>query len=154
MFEELIDALKEKGYTIGSIESLTAGAFVSSIANVPGASSVLKGGLVTYVSELKTKLADVDAELINKYGVVSAEVAKAMAIGGQRKLGTDVAISFTGNAGPTALEGKPVGKVYIGIAIKDEIFVDELLFVGSRNEIRNATINYGAEKIIKLLKRI
>ena len=151
MFKRLVEELKEKKLTIGSVESLTAGLFCSSIASVPGASSVFKGSLITYASELKTKLADVDEETIKKHGVVSREVAALMVKGGKKKLETDICVSFTGNAGPEVLENKKVGEVFLGFAINDKIFVEHEIFSGDRNEIREQVCQFACEKIIKLI---
>ena len=103
--------LKEKKLTIGSCESFTAGAFCAAIADVAGASAVLKGGLVTYATQEKIALAHVDAKIIETYGVVSEECAIAMARSARAVLDVDLCISFTGNAGPDAWEGKPAGLV-------------------------------------------
>ena len=80
--KELVQILKEKGMTIGSCESLTAGLFTSRMAEVPGASAVLKGGIVTYQTPIKEMVAHVSHEIIQEYGVISAECAEAMAVSG------------------------------------------------------------------------
>lgn len=152
MFEELVRLLKEKGLTIGSVESLTAGLFASNIASVPGASSVLRGGLITYASELKNKLANVDEKVIEEKGVISQEVAYLMARGGQNVLKSNIAISFTGNAGPTVLENRQVGEVFIGLAINDTIIVEHNVFTGDRNAIRQQACDYACQKLLKMLK--
>lgn len=152
MFPKLVHELKERKLTIGSVESLTAGLFCSKIAEIPGASAVLRGGLVTYASELKTVLANVDKNLIEIKGVVSEEVAKAMAVGGKEKLNVDICVSFTGNAGPTVLDNKKVGEVYMGIAFDDKINVFRHIFTGDRNEIRNSAVQFACEKILQMLK--
>lgn len=152
MFSKLVHELKERKLTIGSVESLTAGLFCSKIAEIPGASAVLRGGLVTYASELKTVLANVDKNLIEIKGVVSEEVAKAMAVGGKEKLNVDICVSFTGNAGPTVLDNKKVGEVYMGIAFDDKINVFHHIFIGDRNEIRNFAVQFACEKILQMLK--
>ena len=133
---ELVATLKEKGLTAATAESLTAGMLSSTIVKVPGASAVFRCSFVTYASETKTSLLGVPAELIGQYGVVSAEVAKAMAEGACRAGGTDVGISTTGNAGPEVLEFKPVGRVYTGICIKGVTTVTEHTFSGDRESIR------------------
>lgn len=152
MFTTLVHELKERKLTIGSVESLTAGLFCSKVAEIPGASAVLRGGLVTYASELKTVLANVDKNLIETKGVVSEEVARAMAVGGKEKLNVDICVSFTGNAGPTVLDNKKVGEVYMGIAFNDKIDVFHHIFTGDRNEIRNCAVQFACEKILQMLK--
>ena len=102
--EELVNILKEKKLTIGSVESLTGGLFASSLASIPGVSSVFKGALVTYAIEIKENVCHVPCEIIDQYGVVSSECAYEMAKHGAQVLNTDVTISFTGNAGPLCLD--------------------------------------------------
>ena len=74
-----------------------------------------------------------------------------MARGVKKLFNSDIAISFTGNAGPTSMEGKPVGLVYIGVIIKEVVFTFEYYFTGSRNEIREATVKEGIKKILELI---
>ncbi len=116
MVEELLEALKNKELTLSCAESLTGGLFSSTICSVSGASKVFKGGVVTYWSEIKNQVINVPQEIIDEYGVVSNECASYMAKGVKDLFKTDISISFTGNAGPSSLEGKPVGLVYIGIS--------------------------------------
>lgn len=112
----LIDELRARQQTISFCESLTAGLTCATVANVPGASDVLVGGLVTYSAQLKTSLAGVPAELIEREGVVSAAVAREMARGTRRRCNSDWAVSLTGVAGPDAQDGVPAGTVWIGLA--------------------------------------
>lgn len=138
--EELLRALAAKGLTLGSVESLTAGLFGAIAAETPGASNVYRGGLITYSAETKTKLAFVPSQLIEDHGVVSAEVAASMAVGGQKALGVDVCLSCTGNAGPTAEKGSaPVGQVYLGLAYGGNVWTIPLNYEGERNFIRRKT---------------
>lgn len=112
----LIDLLTHRGQTLATCESLTAGAVAARCADVPGASAVLRGGLVTYSAELKTSLAGVDAQLIADYGVVSAECAAAMAHGARTVCASDWAVALTGVAGPGPADGHAAGDVYIAVA--------------------------------------
>ena len=135
----LLQTLADRGLTIGSVESITAGLFASNLASIPGASAVLKGALVTYVAEEKIALSGVRKSTIDHYGVVSPEVAAEMAIGGKRKLGVDMCISCTGNAGPTQEEGEAgVGTVYLGLCYNGYVYTVPLSLSGERNEIRAA----------------
>ena len=111
-----IDELRSRNQTIALCESLTAGLAAATLADVPGASDVLVGGLVTYSAELKTELAHVPADLIEEEGVVSAAVAREMARGARKVCGTDWAVALTGVAGPGAQDGMPAGTVWIGLA--------------------------------------
>lgn len=117
----LISILKSKNQTIGSCESLTAGLFSATLAGISGASAVLKGGLITYYTPLKTKLAHVDPQLIERYGVISKECAQAMAENARVIMDVDYCVSFTGNAGPQTMENKPVGLIYCAIASKNDV---------------------------------
>lgn len=112
----LIDELRSRHQTIAFCESLTAGLAAATLADVPGASDVLVGGLVTYSAELKTALAGVPAELIEREGVVSAAVAREMARGARRACRADWAVALTGVAGPDDQDGVPAGTVWIGLA--------------------------------------
>ncbi|MBO4540929.1 MAG: CDP-diacylglycerol--glycerol-3-phosphate 3-phosphatidyltransferase [Bacilli bacterium] len=135
---ELIAFCKEHGLTLGSVESMTAGAFGAEIASIPGASSVYRGGIITYSADIKVKLAGVEKALIEEKGVVSEEVAKSMASGGHEALEADIVISVTGNAGPTAEEGQAgVGEVYFGVFSSQGIAAIHKNFSGKRNEIRS-----------------
>ena len=142
--EELIN----KNITIGSCESLTGGLFASTISSIPGISKVYKGSIISYSTLIKESVVKVDHESVIEYGVVSSEVARQMAKNVKDILDVDLAISFTGNAGPDAMENKPVGLVYIGIAYKEEVKTYELHLEGTRDEIRNKCV----EKAFELIK--
>lgn len=136
--KELIEVAGQNGWTIGSAESLTAGLFSATIASCPGASAVLKGGYVSYFTEMKERMLDVPALLIERFGVVSKPCARAMALNAQRLMDVDFAVSFTGNAGPSAMEGKPAGLVYCAVAKREgTVFDFRFQWDGlARNEIR------------------
>ena len=135
MINEVVKLLKEKHLTICSIESLTGGLFASILTSVSGVSEVFKGSIVSYANEIKQNVVGVKKETIEAYGVISKECAYEMAKYGKEKMNTDVSISFTGNAGPSVMENKEVGQVFIGIAIKDDIEVFSLKLSGNRQEI-------------------
>ena len=116
--------------------------------DVPGASEVVRGGLITYQTDTKTLLAHVDAEVINRHGVVSAQVAQAMAEGTRIRLGVDVAVSATGLAGPGGgSEDCPVGTVYIGLSTAEETHAIRLLLPGSRAEVRTQAVEQAIEEL-------
>ena len=140
---------REYGRTLGSVESFTGGLFAREITAVPGASHFFKGALVTYASEEKNRILGISYQDIDQYGVVSREVAAQMASNGQKLLNVDYCVSFTGNAGPTAMEGKPVGLVYIGVAIYDRIEVYELQLSGSRDDIQKEGVKNALEILEK-----
>lgn len=140
---------REYGRTLGSVESFTGGLFAREITKVSGASHFFKGALVTYASEEKNRILGISYDVIDEYGVVSKEVAAQMASNGQKLLNVDYCVSFTGNAGPTAMEGKPVGLIYIGIAIYDKVEVYEFHLSGDRDTIQNE----GVLNALKLLEQ-
>ena len=118
--EVVVRILKEKGLTITSAESCTGGMFASAITDVAGASEVMSSAYVTYSNESKINEVNVPAEIIDKYGVVSPQVAEAMARGAKERSGADIAVSVTGYAGPEADPGHDAGEAYIGFAMGDE----------------------------------
>lgn len=150
--QQVGQSLIARHQTITSAESLTAGLFVATLAEVNGISAVLPGAFVTYAAAAKTKLVGVPAELITTYGVVSDQVARAMARGAQEKLATDWAISFTGVAGPDALEGHPAGTVYIGVATPSgKTLAQRYQFQGDRQAVREASVAAGFDWLAVLL---
>ena len=150
----LVKKLTQQHLTIGSCESFTAGQFCSTIADIPGASAVLKGGLVTYATELKKTIAHVDVNVIDTYGVVSEECATAMATCAKKVLDVDICVSFTGNAGPSAWENKPAGLVYCAIAFQDKVSCYELMIDKERNALRGHAVNFMIQKMILLLESL
>lgn len=148
MIEEVISLLKEMQITLGACESLTGGLFASTLCSYSGVSKFFKGSIVSYSSLVKRDLVQIDQGLIDEYGVVSSQIAEKMAQNASKLLNVDMCISFTGNAGPTAMEGKKVGLVYIGIYFKGKVSTYEYEFEGDRNSIRNQVVDEGF-KIIK-----
>lgn len=138
--------------SLGACESFTGGLFSSFLTSIPGASSFFKGSLVTYATEEKNRVLGISTDLINKYGVVSKQVCSEMAAKGRIKLNSDYCISFTGNAGPTALENKPVGEIYIGVCDKALIRVKKYLLTGSRKEIQEQGVKLGLKFIFEFVK--
>ncbi len=148
--KSLGDSLKSTQKTLGVAESLTGGKIAATLVSVPGASSYFKGGFVVYSAELKQSLLDVPKTIIEKYTVVSKEVAELMAKATLEKLNTDYAISVTGNAGPTTDNNdKSVGLVYIGIATKATVEVHEFNFGKPREKVINKTVNKALELLLK-----
>lgn len=149
--QELIALLKAKNLTIGSCESFTAGLFCASLASVSGASAVLKGGIVTYATCIKTDVVHVDAEIVEQYGVISKECAIEMAKKAKQLLDVDICVSFTGNAGPSAMEGKPAGEVYCAIAYGKDITGYKLQIKEERNKVREEAVRIMCQKLCELL---
>ena len=142
--EELQDAvlrlLGERKMTLATAESVTAGLVAHRIAQIPGASNWLKGGIVAYTNEVKSKLLGVPQSLLDTHGAVSAPVAEAMATGCRERFGSDLAVSTTGLAGPGgAAPGKPVGLVYVGLAWNGGVKSSSFSWSGTRGEIQSRT---------------
>src|SRR5271157_4068345 len=120
---EIIDIMREKKLTLGTVESATGGLIAYLITNVPGSSDVFQGTVVSYSNEIKMKIVGVKKTTLDKYGAVSSQVAAEMAAGGRKALGVDVCVADTGIAGPAgATPGKPVGLFYLGLSTKDGTF--------------------------------
>ena len=148
----LVDVLKKVGQTISTAESMTGGMIASSVVDVAGASSVLYEGVVTYSIASKCKRLGINPHYIDEYGVISQQVAHAMAVG-LRKNGSGVAVSVTGNAGPTSEDGQPVGLCYIGIATERGVAVYRNVFAGERNSIRSQATNMALYLTLKALTK-
>lgn len=137
---QLVSALTGSGQTVACAESLTAGLVAATIADTPGASVVLLGGVVAYAAEVKTLLLDVPDELIARVGTVDPAVAVAMAEGVRRRLGATWGLSTTGVAGPGPSEGKPAGTVHVAVAGPRGTVTRPLQLKGTRAQIRSATV--------------
>lgn len=113
---DLVHILTERGETLAFCESLTAGLASATVASVPGASHVLRGGLVTYATDLKESLAGVPAAVLEAHGPVAAVTARHMARGAQKACDATWGVALTGVAGPDPQDGHPVGEVHIAVA--------------------------------------
>lgn len=154
--ERLLERLAELGWTVGVAESLTGGLVVSALVGVPGASAVVRGGIVAYATELKHTLLGVDPTLLDAHGAVHPRVARQMAEGVRFRLGReddpcDVGISTTGIAGPDTPDGQPVGTVHIGVATPLGTRVESLELAGTRDEIRAETARRAVRTALEAL---
>ena len=113
--ERLVFLLRERNLTITTAESCTGGRIAAAITAVPGSSLVFPGGIVSYCDRVKHQLLGVPEEMLEEYTAVSEPVAKAMAQGAVSHLGTDLALSATGLAGPEGDGVQPVGTVFLGL---------------------------------------
>lgn len=138
------------GKTLVTAESCTGGGIGAALTGVSGASSVYKGGIISYTNWVKHHLLGVDQALLDTVGAVSAPVAEAMASGARNALQADIAVSVTGLAGPSGDEfGNPVGTVYVGYSDKNITVSRRFLFSGSREEIREQTIQEALKIILE-----
>lgn len=136
--ETLVTRARDAGRTVATAESLTAGLVAATIAEIPGASAVLRGGLVVYATDLKATLAGVEAGILDRHGAVAPETAAQLAAGAASRCGADIGIGLTGVAGPDPQEGKPVGTVFVGVGAGTDVAVHRLVVDGSRPRIRAA----------------
>ncbi|MEX0913503.1 MAG: CinA family protein [Demequina sp.] len=135
----VIDAARAVGLTIATAESLTGGALCHLLVSVPGASDVVRGAVVAYAPELKQSLLGVSPEVVRVDGTVSAAAAEAMAQGACAVTGSSVGVATTGVAGPGTLEGKPAGRVHIGLAISGDVTSERFDFAGDRATVVQST---------------
>lgn len=149
--EKLIALAKEKNITLGTAESCTGGLIGATLVNISGASAVFWGGIISYDNSVKENILGVKAKTLRTVGAVSEDCALQMAKGACRLLGTDLAVSVTGIAGPTGgTPTKPVGTVFIAVANKDgQALCTENHFSGDREAVRNQTV----EKALTLLTK-
>lgn len=148
--ERLVKILKEKKLTIASCESLTGGLFASKLVEISGVSSVFVGSYVTYMDQAKEILLD-GKQILIEDGAISKKMAYQMAKTIKEKLKSNIAVSFTGNAGPTLSEGKEAGLVYSCVLINEEKYFYKDVFSGDRNEIRNKVVEKTIERILQNL---
>lgn len=146
MERELVALLVDARATLAFCESLTAGLAAATVASVPGASAVLRGGLVTYATDLKASLAGVPLEVLDEHGPVSPVTARWMAHGARTVCGADYGVALTGVAGPDPQDGHPVGEVWIGVATPSRSYAvpagdAEALRTASRQTIRNTAVD-------------
>ena len=140
---------KLKGKTLVTAESLTGGGIGAALTAVPGSSEVYKGGVICYTNWVKEHVLGVPAEILERYGAVSAWTAGYMSSGVRKLLQADVAVSVTGLAGPGGDEfGNPVGRVFIGYDDRRTSEVIACHFSGSREEIRTQTIEAALRLIL------
>lgn len=145
---EVVELLKANNLTLSSCESITGGLFSYKVTSVSGVSKVFKGALCAYQNEIKKSILGISSSLIDEFGVVSSQIAREMSRKTKEILKSDLSISFTGNAGPMALEGKEVGLVYISLSYDDKDETFEFHLSGDREQIRNNAVIEGF-KIIK-----
>ena len=149
---KLVEMLLDNGLTISAAESLTAGLFQSELAEIPGVSSALVGGVVTYSEQAKIEQLGISPELIAQHSVVSSECAAAMAFNVREKFGTHIGVGLTGVAGPGPQNDEPAGTVWIGLSIGQEPPVTyRLQLSGSRNTNRLRAVKFTCSYLMRKL---
>lgn len=137
----LVAILSAQGLTCAAAESCTGGGVGAAITSVPGSSEVFAGGVVSYSNEAKRNILGVSADALDKFGAVSPQVAAQMADGARRLLGTDLAVSVTGIAGPGGGSAeKPVGLVWFGVSSAKSTRTEKAIFAGDRAQIRRQAV--------------
>jgi len=155
---ELIAELIDHRLSIAVAESLTGGLLVAELVRIPGASAVVRGGVVAYDAALKRTLLHVDSSVLNVHGPVHAEVAKQMAGGARTLLSVndvraDIGVSTTGVAGPGPDGGHPAGTVFIGLSKGTGSWAVPLHLTGDRSEIRAETVRQAVDAVRALIAR-
>lgn len=146
----VIDLLRLRGWTVATAESLTAGLLGSTLAEVPGCSDVLRGGVIAYQPDVKAIVLGVPRAEVDA-GVVRQQVAEEMARGARALLGAEVALATTGVAGPDAHAGEPVGSVWIAVATPSGVVSEHRDLTGDRDSIRRGTVAASLNLLLRQL---
>jgi nicotinamide-nucleotide amidase len=149
----LVADLTVRRQTVATAESLTAGLLAATLAGVPGASVVLRGGLVTYTQATKIALAGVASRVLADVGPVAAPTARALAVGAHERCAATWGVGITGVAGPEPHGGHPVGTVFIGLTGPVDTEVIELTLSGSRWDIRLAAVHHAIRRLRALVEQ-
>ena len=148
----VLGLLKEKGLTLGTAESCTGGLVAKRMTDLPGSSAVFKGGVVSYTNEVKAGVLGVPQAMLDEFGAVSAQVARAMAQGARKVLGCDLAVSLTGVAGPDRDDqGNPVGLIYVALDTPEGTRVRELHLINGRARIRTVAATNAFDMVRRYL---
>lgn len=148
---KVLEKLVEKKLSIAIAESLTAGLVSSKLAEIDGASQVLKGAIIAYQNEIKENVLKIDPKVISLHTSVSKEVALLMAENVRKLMNSNIGISTTGVAGPSNVGDKKVGTVFVAFSGEQHNICLELNLKGSRNEIRMQTCQKVFELILEKL---
>ncbi|MFE2751721.1 CinA family protein [Actinosynnema sp. NPDC059335] len=149
---DVVRALRDRGETVAAAESLTAGLVTAELASVPGASAVVRGGLVVYATDLKHTLAGVDAALLAEHGAVHPEVARQLAEGARARCGATWGLGLTGVAGPDPQDGVAPGTVHVGLSGPSGSVVRTLTLGGGRDEVRKSSTVAALDLLLDHLK--
>jgi nicotinamide-nucleotide amidase len=148
----VVAALTARAQHLGCAESLTGGLVCAALTDVPGASAVVRGSVVGYATDVKASVLGVDAGLLASVGAVDAEVARQMAQGACRVLGSQWGVATTGVAGPDPQDGVPVGTVFVAVAGPGGCTAERLSLEGDRAAIRDATVDAALALLVARLQ--
>ena len=149
---DIVEHASARGVTVSTAESLTAGMIASTIADIPGASAVLRGGAVTYCDEIKHRVLGVEQETLDRFSAVSHQTAREMAAGSLDLYQSDIAVSATGYAGPGGgTEQDPAGTFYIGWAYRAVVESARCHYEGDRSCVRAHAVAEALERIVRVL---
>ena len=148
ILDKIFDFILINNFSLSAVESVTGGKLSSTIIKKSGASNFFKGSLVTYSTESKKNILQINKDMLYKFSPVSKEISREMVKSGKKILNTDYCISTTGNAGPSTNDNySKVGQIFISIATPKKLITEELYLTGPREEI----IEIIVEKSLKLL---
>ncbi len=151
---KLVEVLGQGKKTCATAESCTGGGVAHAITSVPGSSAVFAGGVVSYANSVKRDVLGVPEKTLAEHGAVSSECAVAMADGVRRLLGTDMAVSLTGIAGPSGGSAeKPVGLVWFAVSCASGTVAEKQIFGGDRDAVRSAAVEHALQLLICCAKR-
>ncbi|WP_010139533.1 CinA family protein [Oceanicola sp. S124] len=149
----VIAAARARGLSLGTAESCTGGMIAAALTDVPGSSSVVMGGVVSYAVAVKEAVLGVPPEVIASHGVVSEEVACAMALGARAALGADITVATTGVAGPGPSGEDPEGRVCLAIATPEGIESVKMDFAPlGRASVRAAATDHALKLLLRALQ--
>jgi nicotinamide-nucleotide amidase len=155
--ESVVTALVARGATVAVAESLTGGLLIAELVAIPGASQVVRGGVVAYATDLKHRLLGVDNELLVRRGPIDADVVRQMAEGARERLGpagepATIGVATTGVAGPDSQDGHRPGEVWLGIATASGSRAERLDLAGDRAEIWRATVEAALGLLLRCIE--
>lgn len=146
--------LEKKNIKVSTAESCTGGLVAAALVNVAGISNWFEEGYVTYSNTAKQKLLGVDKDTLEQFGAVSEQTARQMAIGAAKAAGCQAAVATTGIAGPDGgTDEKPVGLVYIGAVVRDDVVIEKHIFKGDRADVRTQSTQAALELLEQMLEK-
>lgn len=150
----IAELLEKKNIKVSTAESCTGGLVAAALVNVAGISNWFEEGYVTYSNTAKQKLLGVDKDTLEQFGAVSEQTARQMAIGAAKAAGCQAAVATTGIAGPDGgTDEKPVGLVYIGAVVRDDIVIEKHIFKGDRADVRTQSTQAALELLEQMLEK-